>query len=222
MHSPTPSSSSLPSSSSSSSSAAARRGGANQVFIRTPHRPHPEQAAAGPSGSSWQSANNANDDSDDEGDYSGSEDGSEDSRGPPSSVFSRSTTSGSATSYSIATSDAEGLDVEVLSQLSLSPAPSQYSLTDSLRVAAKHVEYGREVNSYSDVYRLAADTDEISRLGPLRFVSYSRIWIERILSLDRQTARLVQGCHGRLHPACQTCFATLKHAGRRRGANRRP
>jgi len=75
-----------------------------------------------------------------------------DSSGPPSSIFSRSESS------------------EVLSALSLSPAPSHYSLTDSLRVASKHVEYGREVNSYSDVYRLPADTAEISRLDKQHYM----------------------------------------------------
>ncbi|KAF8580131.1 S-adenosyl-L-methionine-dependent methyltransferase [Ramaria rubella] len=45
-----------------------------------------------------------------------------------------------------------------------SPAPSVYSLTSSLREQSFRQEYGREVNSYSEVYRLPADEEEVLRL----------------------------------------------------------
>ena len=48
---------------------------------------------------------------------------------------------------------------------SLSPAPSLYSLTDSIREASIRIEYGRGINTTSDVYRIAADDQETDRLG---------------------------------------------------------
>ena len=54
---------------------------------------------------------------------------------------------------------------DVMSIGSLSPAPSVYSLTESLRASSTKEEHGRGVNCYSDVYRLPADKEEWSRLG---------------------------------------------------------
>ncbi|KZT42689.1 hypothetical protein SISSUDRAFT_979712 [Sistotremastrum suecicum HHB10207 ss-3] len=45
-----------------------------------------------------------------------------------------------------------------------SPAPSVYSLTSSLREQSFRREYGRELNNYSEVYRLPADDEELDRL----------------------------------------------------------
>ncbi|THH29335.1 hypothetical protein EUX98_g4843 [Antrodiella citrinella] len=47
---------------------------------------------------------------------------------------------------------------------SVSPAPSVYSMTSSLRQAAYRQEYGRGLNNYSDVYSLPADEEELQRL----------------------------------------------------------
>lgn len=48
---------------------------------------------------------------------------------------------------------------------SASPVGSVWSVTDSIREAAYKQEYGRELNSYSEVYRLPADAEERDRLG---------------------------------------------------------
>jgi hypothetical protein len=45
-----------------------------------------------------------------------------------------------------------------------SPVPSVMSVTSSLREQATILEYGRGVNSQSDVYRLPADDLEVERL----------------------------------------------------------
>ncbi|KAL5533760.1 hypothetical protein ACEPAG_220 [Sanghuangporus baumii] len=50
---------------------------------------------------------------------------------------------------------------------SLSPQPSLYSLTESLKEQAVRFEYGRGVNTHSDVYKLAADEEEAQRLDQL-------------------------------------------------------
>ncbi|EMD42323.1 hypothetical protein CERSUDRAFT_79907 [Gelatoporia subvermispora B] len=47
---------------------------------------------------------------------------------------------------------------------STSPAPSVYSMTDSLIRASFRHEFGRGINNYSDVYRLPADDEEFERL----------------------------------------------------------
>ncbi|KZO94087.1 S-adenosyl-L-methionine-dependent methyltransferase [Calocera viscosa TUFC12733] len=47
---------------------------------------------------------------------------------------------------------------------SLSPAPSVYSLTDSLREASFKRVHERSFNNHSDVYMLPADEEEINRL----------------------------------------------------------
>ncbi|OCB89014.1 hypothetical protein A7U60_g3821 [Sanghuangporus baumii] len=47
---------------------------------------------------------------------------------------------------------------------SLSPQPSLYSLTESLKEQVVRFEYGRTVNTHSDVYKLAADEEEAQRL----------------------------------------------------------
>lgn len=46
-----------------------------------------------------------------------------------------------------------------------SPAPSMYSMTDSIRASSYRHEYGRSVNNHSDVYLLPADEEELQRLG---------------------------------------------------------
>lgn len=51
------------------------------------------------------------------------------------------------------------------SLVSLSPAPSLYSLTESIREASIQIEHGRGVNTLSDMYRMAADDEETDRLG---------------------------------------------------------
>lgn len=52
-----------------------------------------------------------------------------------------------------------------MSMRSPSPEPSVYSFTSSLREAAYRQLHGRHVNSYSDVYSLPADEEELQRLG---------------------------------------------------------
>ncbi|KAI6136217.1 hypothetical protein F5141DRAFT_1185261 [Pisolithus sp. B1] len=51
-----------------------------------------------------------------------------------------------------------------VSMRSSSPTPSVYSVTSSLRAQAYIQEYGRDLNNYSDVYRLPADEEELQRL----------------------------------------------------------
>jgi hypothetical protein len=46
-----------------------------------------------------------------------------------------------------------------------SPAPSVWSVTSSLRHQAVKQMFGRSVNNYSEVYGLAADEEELHRLG---------------------------------------------------------
>jgi hypothetical protein len=69
-----------------------------------------------------------------------------------SDIFSTRSAASSATSHDV-------------SMRSGSPAPSVYSVTSSLRAASYRQEYGRGVNNYSEVYRLAADDEELDRLG---------------------------------------------------------
>lgn len=52
-----------------------------------------------------------------------------------------------------------------LSMRSQSPAPSVFSMTNSLRAQAYKEEHGRNLNNYSDVYHLPADEEELERLG---------------------------------------------------------
>ncbi|EJU02840.1 S-adenosyl-L-methionine-dependent methyltransferase [Dacryopinax primogenitus] len=62
------------------------------------------------------------------------------------------------------THDSDPMDTESVGSPGLSPAPSVYSLTESLREASfKHV-HGRAINAHSDVYMLPADDEEINRL----------------------------------------------------------
>ncbi|KAF7347471.1 hypothetical protein MVEN_01503200 [Mycena venus] len=72
---------------------------------------------------------------------------------PPSLPFSASgSTRGSRTSYDV-------------SMRSASPTPSVWSMTSSMRAQAFKQEYGRELNNYSEVYRLPADDEELDRLN---------------------------------------------------------
>lgn len=48
---------------------------------------------------------------------------------------------------------------------SASRPPSVFSITSSLRMLAYRQEYGRNLNNYSEVYRLPADEEELERLG---------------------------------------------------------
>ena len=52
-----------------------------------------------------------------------------------------------------------------LSIRSGSPAPSVWSMSSSIRAQAVRQEFGRAVNNYSEVYRLPADEEELTRLG---------------------------------------------------------
>ncbi|KAF8204302.1 hypothetical protein K438DRAFT_1580170 [Mycena galopus ATCC 62051] len=61
-------------------------------------------------------------------------------------------TRGSHTSYDV-------------SMRSASPTPSVWSITNSMREQAFKSEYGRELNNYSEVYRLPADDEELDRLN---------------------------------------------------------
>ncbi len=58
-------------------------------------------------------------------------------------------------------------DVEMRSDSmrSASPAPSVLTMTSSYQENAYRTEFGRNLNNYSDVYRLPADEEEIRRLG---------------------------------------------------------
>ncbi|VDB91586.1 unnamed protein product [Peniophora sp. CBMAI 1063] len=55
-----------------------------------------------------------------------------------------------------------------------SPAPSMYSMTDSIRASSYRHEFGRSVNSYSDVYLLPADEEELQRLD-LEHILFQRL-----------------------------------------------
>jgi hypothetical protein len=50
---------------------------------------------------------------------------------------------------------------------SVSPV-SVVSMSSSMRAASYRKEYGRNLNNYSDIYRLPADDEELDRLGQLR------------------------------------------------------
>nr|GAT61372.1 predicted protein [Mycena chlorophos] len=52
-----------------------------------------------------------------------------------------------------------------LSVRSESPTPSVLSVTSSIRASAFRQEYGRELNNYSEIYRLPADDEELDRLN---------------------------------------------------------
>ncbi|KAG7445072.1 S-adenosyl-L-methionine-dependent methyltransferase [Guyanagaster necrorhizus] len=47
---------------------------------------------------------------------------------------------------------------------SVSPAPSVWSMTSSLRAEAYVQEFGRDLNNFSEIYRLPADEEELERL----------------------------------------------------------
>lgn len=47
---------------------------------------------------------------------------------------------------------------------------SVISMSSSMRAAIYREEYGRNLNNYSDVYRLPADDEELDRLGTLAFI----------------------------------------------------
>lgn len=64
--------------------------------------------------------------------------------------------------YATTSSSATSHDWEMRSA---SPAPSMYSMTNSLRAASYVREFGRGINNYSEVYRLPADEEEFERLG---------------------------------------------------------
>ncbi|KAJ7361299.1 hypothetical protein DFH08DRAFT_843703 [Mycena albidolilacea] len=51
-----------------------------------------------------------------------------------------------------------------VSMRSASPTPSVWSMTSSMRSQAFKQEFGRELNNYSEVYRLPADDEELDRL----------------------------------------------------------
>ncbi|KAH9081813.1 hypothetical protein EDB83DRAFT_586306 [Lactarius deliciosus] len=51
-----------------------------------------------------------------------------------------------------------------VSMRSGSPAPSVYSVTSSIRAASYRQEYGRGLNSCSEIYQLPADDEELDRL----------------------------------------------------------
>jgi len=52
-----------------------------------------------------------------------------------------------------------------VSMRSHSPTPSVLSMTPSMQERAFRHEYGRGLNSRSEVYRLPADDEELERLG---------------------------------------------------------
>jgi hypothetical protein len=52
-----------------------------------------------------------------------------------------------------------------VSMRSASPAPSVWSVTNSIRANAYKQEFGRDLNNYSEVYRLPADAEEMSEEG---------------------------------------------------------
>ncbi|KAJ7292900.1 hypothetical protein C8J57DRAFT_1267514 [Mycena rebaudengoi] len=52
-----------------------------------------------------------------------------------------------------------------VSMRSPSPTPSVWSVSSSMRAQATRQEYGRELNNYSEVYRLPADDEELDRLN---------------------------------------------------------
>ncbi|KAF8272986.1 hypothetical protein EI94DRAFT_1717155 [Lactarius quietus] len=60
-----------------------------------------------------------------------------------------------------APSSATSYDVSMRSG---SPAPSIYSVTNSIRAASYRHEFGRGLNNYSEVYQLPADDEELDRL----------------------------------------------------------
>lgn len=79
---------------------------------------------------------------------------------PPSSPGYAS----SATSFDFDRNSDMG-SIDARSAGTVSPAPSLYSLTSSMRDVSTKTEYGRAVNTYSEIYRLAADEEEAQRLG---------------------------------------------------------
>lgn len=76
-----------------------------------------------------------------------------------------------STSSCFAGSQATSATSHDVEMRSVSPAPSVYSMTSSIRAASYRHEYGRGINNYSDVYRLPADDEEFERLGTCK-----RVW----------------------------------------------
>ena len=66
-----------------------------------------------------------------------------------------------STSSCFAGSQATSATSHDVEMRSVSPAPSVYSVTSSIRAASYRHEYGRGINNYSDVYRLPADDEEL-------------------------------------------------------------
>ena len=64
--------------------------------------------------------------------------------------------------FSVGVSSRTSFDASIRSG---SPAPSVWSVTNSIRTQAVRQEFGRGVNNYSEVYRLPADDEELIRLG---------------------------------------------------------
>lgn len=75
----------------------------------------------------------------------------------------------STTGYSPSMASSRPTTADEGSMRSASPAPSVMSFTSSFREHLYKQEYGRNLNAYSDVYRLPADEEELNRLGKCPF-----------------------------------------------------
>lgn len=67
-----------------------------------------------------------------------------------------------------------------------SPAPSVWSITSSILSQAVRQEFGRGVNNYSEVYGLAADDEELHRLGASTHCLHSLASIVNVLHQEQQ------------------------------------
>lgn len=85
-----------------------------------------------------------------------SEDSDDDMWSAVSSLFSAGCSDVNMSSGTSYTTDSNTSD---------SPAPSFVWLTPSLEAAAFKIEYGRGINSASDVYSLLADDEKLDRVG---------------------------------------------------------
>ena len=78
---------------------------------------------------------------------------------PPGSPYF----AGSDTSYDFDRHSEDALSADGHSYLS--PQPSLYSLTDSLRAQTMMEEFGKPVNSTNTIYKISADESEAERIG---------------------------------------------------------
>lgn len=102
------------------------------------------------------------------------------------------------------------------SQRSASPAPSVLPLSDDVREMMFKEEYGRNLNGYSNVYRLPADDEELDRLGMVRFIHVcpcnSTLAVFPFILLEKQHSMLAEITGGKYVPPMAEVMAEEEFA----------